>query len=122
MTISWNRSPGEAWSMMVKTESDLIEDEVVTLVDGLTDQAAAWMKENHRWQNVTGAAEAGLYADTIHVARQTVSMLLSHDPTLEYAHELERNPRFALLGDAVDWFAPLLFRGLQEIARRHSGR
>lgn len=119
MTISWSITPADAWSALAKTKADAIETDVVALVDGITDQAAAWMKENHRWQNRTGAAEAGLYADLLHVARQTVSLLLSHGPTIAYAHILEANPRFAILGDAVDQFAPLLFRGLQEIAAKH---
>lgn len=102
-------------------EAAAIEAEVVALVDGITDQAAAWMKQNHRWENRTGAAEEGLYADLIVVAHQTVSLLLSHGPTIEYARWLEANPKFAVLGDAVDQFAPILFRGLQEIAKKHGG-
>lgn len=121
MTVTWKRTPAQAWAELARVEAAAIESETVQLVDGLTDQAAAWMKQNHRWQNQTGAAEAGLYADTIVVAHQTVSMLLSHGPTIEYAHALEADPRFAILGDAVDWFAPLLYRGLLEIARRHGG-
>lgn len=121
MTITWSRTPADAWAELARIEAQRIEDEVVALVDGVTDQAAAWMKENHRWQNVTGEAEAGLYADILHVARQTVSLLLSHGPTITYASFLEANPKFAVLGDAVDQFAPLLFRGLQEIAKRHGG-
>lgn len=121
MTLSWTRTPADAWYELAKREADAIEAETVALVDGLTDQAAQWMKANHRWQNVTGAAEAGLYADTLHVARQMVSMLLSHGPTIAYAHDLEANPKFAILGDAVDWWAPLLYRGLLEIAKRHGG-
>lgn len=119
MTITWSRTPADAWAELARREADAIESETVALVDGLTDQAAAWMKENHRWQNRTGEAEAGLYADTLHMARQTVSMLLSHGPTIDYAGFLEANPKFAVLGDAVDWWAPVLFRGLQEIAKRH---
>lgn len=119
--VTWTRSPAQAWGELAALEAAAIEAETVALVDSVTDQATAWMKENHRWQNVTGAAEAGLYADTLVVAHQMVSLLLSHGPTIEYAHWLESNPRVALLGDAVDQFAPLLFRGLQEIAKRHGG-
>lgn len=121
MTISWSRTPADAWSELARMEAAEIEAETVALVDGVTDQAAAWMKENHRWQNVTGEAEAGLYADTLHVARQTVSLFLSHGPTITYARWLENNPKFGILGDSVDQFAPILFRGLQEIAKKHGG-
>lgn len=120
--ITWTRTPAQAWGELAKVEAAAIESEVVALVDGITDQAAAWMRENHRWVNRTGAAEEGLYADILKVAHETVSLLLSHGPTIEYASWLESNPKFAILGDAVDQFAPILFRGLQEIAARHGGR
>lgn len=119
--ITWTRTPADAWGELAKVEAAAIEAEVVALVDGITDQAAEWMKQNHRWENRTGDAEAGLYADILQVAHETVSLLLSHGPTIAYAHILEANPRFAILGDAVDQFAPILFRGLQEIAKRHGG-
>lgn len=121
MTITWIRTPGDAWAELARIEAAAIEAEVTQLVSDWVDQAATWMKENHRWQNQTGAAEAGLYADVIVVAHQTVSMLLSHGPLISHARFLEANPRFAVLGDAVDQFAPVLFRGLQEIAKRHGG-
>lgn len=121
MTISWSRTPAQAWSELAKREADAIESETVALVDGLTDQAAAWMKQEARWTDRTGQARANLYADTLHVARRMVSMLLSHGPTIDYARFLEANPQFAVLGDAVDWWAPVLYRGLLEIAKRHGG-
>lgn len=122
MTISWTVRPDEAWGQLAEREIRQIEAEIVRLVDGLTDNAASWMRAEARWVDRTGDARASLYADLIHDTGRTVSMLLSHGPTIHYAHFLEANPRYAILGDAVDWFAPVLFRGVQDIVRRHGGR
>lgn len=121
MTVTWSRTPAQAWYAVVKNRADNIEQDTVIMVDRWTDTATAWMKENARWTDRSEDARNNLYSDTIHVAHETVSMLLSHGPTITYARFLEANPKFAILGDAVDQFAPLLFRGLQQIAAKYSG-
>ena len=112
-------SPGQRFesATMVLTEA-----EIVALIDSLTDQVAAWMQENARWQDRTGAARAGLYADIEHMAGQAVYLLMSHDVTLSYTWFLEyaHAGRFAILGDAVDTWSPVVFRGVEAILRRHS--
>jgi hypothetical protein len=118
--VTWNVLPEEAWAALVKDRVDLIEADVVALIDGMTDEVTTWMRANHRWENRSGDAEAGLYADVEHVLKQSVHLLLSHGPAVEYAWFLEANPRYALLGDAADHFWPVLLRGVQEILRKHS--
>lgn len=120
MTISWNITPEESWGALAQRQADSIEADIVSLVESLLDDVQSWMRANHRWQNVTGEAEAALYTDIEHVVRQSVHLLMSHGPAIAYAMILELNPKTALLGDAVDHWQPLLFRGVQEIVRRHS--
>ena len=78
MTVTWNIQPGDAWGRLVQAEVDAIEAEIVALVNSLLDPVEAWMKANHRWQNQTGAAEAGLYTDILHSV-QAVG-LFAHEP------------------------------------------
>lgn len=118
--VTWNIRPEEAWAALVQGRADAIEADIVALVDSLTDEVAEWMRANHRWQNRTGDAEAGLYSDIEHTIHQSVYLLLSHGPAIEYAWFLEANPRYAVLGDAADQFWPVLLRGVQAILRRHS--
>lgn len=122
MTVSWNIRPEEAWGALVEQETAAIEAEIVALVDRLSDEAAVWMRANHAWENVTGEAEAGLYADIEHVARQSVTLLMSHGPAVWYAWYLEYSHagRFAILADTSDRFWPVLLRGVTEIVRQHS--
>lgn len=118
--ITWNVQPDVAWGNLVQAQVDAIEADIVALVDGMTDQVAQWMRDNHRWTNRSGDAEAGLYADIEHVARTSVHLLISHGPAIEYAWILELNPRTALLGDTLDVWWPVLYQGILEIMRRHS--
>lgn len=118
--ITWSIDPGayaEAWTRQI---ADSIEADIVTMADGLTEQATAWMKQNARWNDVSGNARAGLWSDIEHVTRQSVTLLLSHDVTLDYTWFLEANPKTALLGGAADHLWPLLLRGAMEIVRKYS--
>ena len=120
MTITWNILPEKAWVAQAQAQVDAIEADLVAFIDSLTDDVAAWMKENARWNDQTGNARAGLWADVEHAVRESVYLLMSHDVTLDYTWYLERNPKTALLGDAADHWWPVLLRGAQEIVRRHS--
>ena len=117
---TWSVDPGTYAAGVALQAAKGIEEDVVAFVDGMTDEVAAWLRANHRWENRTGDAEAGLYADVEHVLHESVYLLISHGPAVEYAWFLEANPRYAVLGDAADHFWPVLLRGVQEIVRRHS--
>lgn len=122
MTVSWNIDPGAYFEAITRQRADAIEADIVALVDSLTEQAEQWMQQNARWQDDTGRARQGLWADVEHVTRQSVYLLLSHDVTLDYTWFLEyaHAGRLEILSSAADHFWPLLYRGAVEIARRHS--
>lgn len=118
--ITWSIDPGAYLEALTRHVADSIEADIVKLAESLTEQATAWMVQNHRWSNVTGETEAGLYSDVERVVRESVTLLLSYGPTSEHAWKLEANPKFSLLGDASDHIWPLLYRGAVEIVRKHS--
>lgn len=118
--VTWSVPPDVYFGAIVQERIDAIELDIVRLIDGLTEQAADWMKANARWQDQTGNARAGLWSDMDHVVREGVWLVLSHDVTLDYTWFLEANPKTALLGDTADHFWPVILRGAMEIARKHS--
>lgn len=120
MTISWNITPDVAWGQLAERQVDAIEADIVALVESMLDEVTSWMKENARWNDVTGNARAGLFSDMQHITRQAVYLLMSHDVTLDYTWALEASPRTSLLGDAADHWWPVLYRGAVEIVRKHS--
>lgn len=122
MSVSWSIDPALYLESYTRAIADSIEADIVALVDGLTEQAENWMRQEARWNDVTGEARAALYADIEHVARQSVTLLMSHGPAIEYAWYLEtvNSGRYEILSTASDVFWPVLFRGVQDILRRHS--
>jgi hypothetical protein len=121
MSVSWSVDPSLYLEQLTRRKADAIERDIVRLAQSLLNEAEQYMKQNHRWSNVTGETEQGLYSDIEHAVRERVTLLMSYGPTSEHAWTLEANVRFALLGDAADAIWPLLYRGAVEICRRHSG-
>ena len=120
MTWTWIVRPEQAWGDYAEAFADAVEAQIVALAEGLTDEITQWMKENARWTDRTGEARANLYSDVIHVVRTSVTILMSHGPTIEYSVWLELHPYYGILGDAVDHFAPLVFRRTREILHKVS--
>jgi len=122
MTISWTIRPDEAWGGLVEARVTQIESEIVRFAEALTDEIAAYMRAEARWEDRTGDARAGLYADVIHVAQQSVTILMSHGPTIWYSHYLEavRGGFYGVLPDTVDHYMPVIFREVQRIVRGES--
>lgn len=122
MTISWTIPPGDAWAALTEARADAIEADIVALVESLLDDVQAYMRTEHRWQNRTGAAEAGLYTDIEYAVRQFVYLLMSHGPAVPYAVFLEyaHAGRFEILSTTTDQWWPVLYRGVVEIVRRYS--
>lgn len=123
MSFSWQITPEVAWSAMASDYADIVESDIVALCESLLDPIQEWMRANHGWTNRSGAAEAGLYTDLSHVARMSVTILLSHGPAIEYAEYLEtvRAGSLGVIAPAVDWWGPKVFNGVQEIMARRGG-
>lgn len=122
ITFQWIIPPDPAWAALAQGQIDAIERDLVALVDGYTSEVTAWLRAEARWKDDTGEARAGLYADMQHLVDESVTLVMSHGPAIPYAWYLETvsRGRFAILPDALDYFAPRLLREVQAIVRRHS--
>lgn len=123
MTLEWDSLPEDAWGDLTQVIVDAIEADIVAYIESLLDPIETWLKQNHPWQNRTGAAEAGLYTDIEHVVRESVTLLMSHGPAIDYAVFLEhaRRGRYSVLRPALDAWAAEIFQGVYQIVRRYSG-
>jgi hypothetical protein len=122
MTVSWNITPEEAWSALVRQRVDAIEADIVRLIESLLDDAQNYMRSEARWQDRTGEARAALYTDIERVVRESVDLVMSHGPAIEYAVFLEYAyaGRYEILSSTYDQFWPIVYRGVVDIVRRHS--
>jgi hypothetical protein len=120
MSFSWQVTPEQAWIPVYAIYAQRIEDEIVAMANGLTDEIADWMKAEARWTDRTGDARAALYSDVIHAARQSVAILASHGPAISYAEALETvsGGRFGIIADTIDNFGPRVFHEVQAILAR----
>jgi len=120
--VTWTIDPAAYMAAVVQNRIDAIEQDVVALIDGLTEQVTAYMQANARWTDRTGDARRGLWSDIDHVVHQAVYLLMSHDVTLDYSWYLETvsSGRYEILSSTSDHFWPVLYRGVLEILRRHS--
>lgn len=120
MSFSWTVTPEAAWLPLYAIYAQRIEDEIVAMANGLTDEIADWMKAEARWTDRTGQTREALYSDVIHVARVSVAILASHGPTITWAEALETvsGGRFGIIADTIDWWGPRVFHEVQAIMAR----
>lgn len=66
VSFAWlpGKSPGQALAPNVERYGDRVLDVLDHELAAVAQQALAWAKSHHPWQNVTGAAEAGLTVAT----------------------------------------------------------
>lgn len=121
MSFRWNIPPEQYLPALTKNYAEALEADILRLADSLTDQIADWMRAEARWQDRTGNARAALYADVLHVARQSVTILVSHGPAIDYSVYLETS-RFGVISDTVDNFGPLVFNRMRELIAKRSGQ
>jgi hypothetical protein len=122
MSVHWDVTPDVAWEGAAKLQAQRIEQDIVKLIESLLEQAQGYMRENARWQDISGDARSGLYTDIEMAVREFADLVMSHGPAIPYAWDLETvsNGRYAILGDTYDHFAPLIYREVSAIIRRHS--
>lgn len=122
ITFEWKITPEQVWPEISKRQVDAIERAIVRLIEKMAPEVEAWMKANHAWKNDTGAAEAGLHVDLVHIAQAYAGLVMSHGEQVAHAKWLEliQRGRFSVLRPALDVFRPRLLREVEAIIRKYS--
>lgn len=126
MSFEWNLPPDEAWGGLTEAYVERIRQGVRAIAARRAPEIEAYMRANHLWQNITGAAEAGLHTTVEEVVMETVNIILSHG--VSYSTYLEgftpegvetmQGGRFAVIAPSVDVFGPIIWRDVQELLGR----
>ena len=73
-----------------------------------------WMKQNARWQDRTGNARQGLYAEVEEFAT-SVSLIADHSMWYGYILETAHSGRFSIVAPAIDHFYSQIVADLRRI-------
>lgn len=122
ITFRWQITPEQVWPEISQRQVQAIERGLVNFCQTVAPQIGAWMKANHVWEDQTGTAEAGLYAELVHLAGEFAGVLMSHGDDVPHGVWLEvaYQGRYSILAPALDFWAPKLLQGAREIVRRYS--
>ena len=112
--IRWNFSPARLFEWLGDVRRRQIERGVMKVAERNSIQIEIWMKANASWTNRTGQARSTLKAEVLEVTGRAAFILLQHGTDYGGLYlETMQSGRFAIIGPALDYFAPRLMRDLQ---------
>jgi hypothetical protein len=117
MAFKWEVAPDLAFPELVDRYTKTIFLSGRRVAAERAQEAEQWMKDNHPWQNRTGAAEAGLHVDVLESPGVLAELVFSHGENVPYAVWLEiaNGGRYAIIAPAIDYWGPRLMQDVQRI-------
>lgn len=117
MEIVWDETPEKMVERLIDRYMARIAKGITEIANRRAPEIAAWMQANHRWQNQTGAAEAGLHTTVEQVTAMMTEITLSHGESVPYGIWLEvaHQGVWGVLTPAVDHWGPILMNDIQQL-------
>lgn len=118
MGFQWETKPTAVFPQAYQSHSQAVFAYIVEVAEKNGKEGAVWMKANHKWENVTGKAEAGLTVDVTASPMERVEMTFNYGADVPYDIflELANAGRFAILAPAVDLFGVKVMNELKGMA------
>ena len=110
MTVSWSVPPEEAFGDLADAYVQAIQDAVWAIAQRRAPEIESWMKINARWTDRTSNARQGLAADAERLATEAVQIVMSYDVDYGIFLELAHAGNYAIIGPALDHFAPIIWQ------------
>lgn len=117
MGFVWETSPEEAFAALADDYERRLEIAIGQLAQRYESEIEAWMKENARWTDRTSNARQSLNTDVEKLAKNMTSIVLSHGVDYGIFLELANQGEYAIIGPALDHFAPKVWADVQELVR-----
>lgn len=123
MGFEWLDDPPEAFARMHDRKSWAIYGEMLQLASVFQFRIENWMKDNKSWENQTGNAQAGLAVDVVpEPTKISLVLTIGRHPDggfLSYAKflELANGGEYAIVGPAVDHWAPQVYEAARSLVR-----
>lgn len=115
--FQWQVTPEIAFGQLVNGYANRIRAGVRRIAHRRAIDIEQWMKDNHPWQNRTGAAEQGLEAYVEDVALDMVQIILTHGEDIEYSIylELSHGGVWGVISPTLDTWGPIIWRDVQAL-------
>lgn len=121
MPFVWQITPEQAFGELADEYTRAIHKAVKQLIDRYAPDVEAWMKTNASWTDRTGNARQSLKTEVDEVINEMVTLFLSYGEPgeIEYAIylELSHGGNYAIIGPALDYFAPRIWADVQRLFR-----
>ncbi len=116
-TFSWSVPPTEVFPEGYRNYTQQLFVTGRRVADARAEEAEAWMKANHPWQNVTGAAEEGLHVDVNQAPAVLAELTFAHGENVPHGIWLEiaNQGRFGIISKSVDYWGPRLMQDVTRI-------
>lgn len=115
--FDWVVRPEVAFEQLTTAYINRIRQGVRRIAHRRAPEIEQWMKDNHLWQNITGAAEAGLESYVEDVAIDMVQIILEHGVSYGQYLELSRGGSWGIIAPAVDYWGVIVWRDVQAMLR-----
>lgn len=114
-SFEWIVTPEVAFGQLLGVYSNRIRSGVRRIAHRRAVEIEEWMKENHPWQNVTGAAEEGLEAYVEEIGLDMVQIILQHGVDYGVYLELSRGGSWGVIAPALDFWGPVVWADVQAL-------
>lgn len=114
-SIEWkNFTPGRLVEWLGEARAAQVERQVTRVAERNAKKIEAWMKANAPWTDRTGEARRTLRAEVLDVTGRAALILLQYGTDYGGLYlETMQAGRFAIIGPAIDAWAPVIWRDLQ---------
>ena len=112
----WHHSPSEVFPDGLDDYTHAIRWAVVEIAQRRAPEIEAWMKANAPWTDRTGNARQTLHTE-VQMVVDTVVITLAHGMSYGRFLELAHGGQYAVIGPALDEFAPKLWDDIKQLLR-----
>lgn len=115
MGVVWDVEPDVALGELADEYIRLIHAGVRQIIQRYQPEVEAWMKANAPWTDRTGNARQTLFTEVEDFVNTAVELFMSHGVDYGIYLELDHGGVYAIIGPALDYFAPKIWADVQAL-------
>jgi hypothetical protein len=113
----WQVLPSEALADRYASYIRALQLGILGIVQRRAPEIQSWMRDNAPWTDQTGNARQALHTEIVALTSQ-IALELAHGVTYGVHLELRNSGRYAIIGPALDEWAPVIWQDVKEMLGR----